>query len=243
MIGPTPDGESERRAMAVNSNTTMPSTRRNDSADSRLAAVTGTFLASVTGSRTSRRMEEEARGVLNNLKGHRDRGEPLTEAAASYVRRASEAAVTPAQIVRDTQGNVGEFARLYPQRFAETVSQAARDGFLSPQEVNVLFSLSNHPDMIAAYDRWLRERAILEQAERNNEELRRWADNQEAIWPVAGGPQTPPQPSSETLATPPEPEPEPVAESAFNLLASPAAKPRRLFKKLKSLRQEKEANG
>jgi hypothetical protein len=169
-------------------------------------------------------LARDTRAVLENLQGHRDRGDTLLPTTQQFLDRATQAAVDPRAAAAEATQAVDRFAQENPAAFAQNVAQAWRQGALSDaQALGLLEALPSGPTLNMA-DAILQEIQLRDQQANMDELIRSQllATPRSILIPVAEEP--------EPVV---EPEPEPEAKSAFDALADRGQAPRRVLKKLK----------
>lgn len=180
----------------------------------------------------SQAMEEATAAVLENLRNHTARNEPLTDLTLRYLSNATP----PNTIERAMESRIRQYATRNPNTFIQAICTAVEQDHLSAHQVVSLFNrlaLAREQPFAQVRDMFVQEALRQEEMERREAEqeqmmnLQDWSDRQAArLRLLAGSDAQTYNPQQQAVPEPPA-EPELKAAKTVCSLAIDARAPRR----------------
>ena len=198
---------------------------------------TSDLLSFISGRRNSRQMEQDTQAVLRNLQRNRDRDEAIQPHTQAVLQVAANAVLSPQQAVSQARTQARAYARREPQEYLHHVLEAMTSGTITPEQAIELLRITNHPMLVDT-----RVRLAEETASRTRERdilLEDWTRRQQLRAQAIAN--TTPATHQVEKKEPVEPEPEQKPSETFGALTRKRQTPRRILKKLKRPKDEKES--
>jgi hypothetical protein len=127
---------------------------------------TADLLAHISGRKSSERMASDAEKVLENLQGHHERREELSELTLQYMSAISNSPYTPAAAMSQAENALRRHAARHPMTYASEILQRERSGDISTQQAIDLLKVHTATPIRLARNNLLEQQRRQREAER-----------------------------------------------------------------------------